>query len=385
MTPFPREAYAPLEPYAPDRRPVPVDLSDNTNRWGTHPAALEVIRNAPVEALTRYPSVYADALKEAISRRFGVPVESIATGCGSDDVLDSTFRAAGEPGDRIVYASPTFSMVDPLARMNGMVPVPVEWAPGRPPSPEQLLAPDPALVYVCRPNNPTGEVPPRGWVEALVEAIGPDGPILLLDEAYADFDDGGFLEQAASSKRMLVVRTLSKSFGLAGLRVGFAVGAPEVIRQVEISRGPYKVNRVAEAAAVAALDDHEGWIPGIIEEVRTLRSWLAEELTARGTPPLPSGANFLLIPVAGAGGAGATVGEGTAGTADSAGGRGAAAAPPAPGAAARLVTGLREHGVATRPFTDLVGIHEGVRVSMGPRHELEQFLEAWDDVMGLER
>jgi histidinol-phosphate/aromatic aminotransferase/cobyric acid decarboxylase-like protein len=125
-----------------------------------------------------------------------------------------------------------------------------------------------------------------------------------------------------------------------------------VIRQVEISRGPYKVNRLAEAAAVAALDDHEGWIPGIIEEVRSLRSWLAAELTERGTPPLPSGANFLLIPVGGA------------------------------GAAAALVAGLREHGVATRPFTDLVGIHDGVRVSIGPRHELERFLEAWDDVMG---
>lgn len=355
MTPFPRDAYAPLEPYAPDRRPVPVDLSDNTNRWGTHPAALEVVRNAPVEALTRYPSVYADALKEAISRRFGVPVESIATGCGSDDVLDSAFRAAGEPGDRIVYASPTFSMVDPLARMNGMVPVAVPWTPGSPPAVEDLLAPAPALIYVCRPNNPTGEVPPRGWVEALAEAAGPEGPILLLDEAYADFDDGGFLQQAASSSRMLVVRTLSKSFGLAGLRVGFAVGAPEVIRQVEISRGPYKVNRVAEAAAVAALDDHEGWIPGIIEEVRRLRSWLAAELTTRGTPPLPSGANFLLIPVAGVAGVGRT--------------------------AAKLVAGLREHGVATRPFTDLVGVHEGVRVSIGPRHELERFLEAWDDVM----
>lgn len=347
MTPFPREAYAPLVPYAPDRRPVPVDLSDNTNRWGAHPAALAAVRGALPEDLTRYPSVYAEGLREAVARRFRVPPESVATGCGSDDLLDSAFRASGEPGETVAFPAPTFSMVEPFARMNGMVPVALAWPPGHPPAPESLLETRPALVYLCRPNNPTGEVLPRAWVERLVEAGGPAGPILLVDEAYADFHGEGFLEAAPSTPRLLVVRTLSKSYGLAGLRVAFAVGHPEVIRQVEISRGPYKVNRVAEAAAVAALEDREEWVPPILQEVRRNRVWLAEALSARGFRPLPSGANFLLVPVPDAAG---------------------------------LTAGLRERGVAVRPFPALEGVGDGIRVSIGPRHELETFLEALVEV-----
>jgi histidinol-phosphate aminotransferase len=347
MSPFPRKVYAPLEPYAPDRRPVEVDLSDNTNRWGTHPAALDLIRNAPVEALTRYPSVYADAFRAAVAARFGVPPESVATGCGSDDLLDSTFRAAGEPGERIAYATPTFSMVETFTRMNGMEPVALPWLPGVPPEPEALLASRPALVYVCRPNNPTGEVVPRSWVERLLEAGGEGGPVVLLDEAYADFHGEGFLELAPTTSRLIVVRTLSKSYGLAGLRVAFAVGAPGVIREVEISRGPYKVNRLAEMAAVVALEDREGWVPPILDEVRRNRGWLEARLEERGFRPLPSGANFLLLPVPDA---------------------------------RSTVASLRERGVAVRPFPDLPGVGDGVRVSIGPRHELDRFLEALDDL-----
>lgn len=349
MTPFPRDAYRPLQPYAPDRRPIEVDLSDNTNRWGTHPAALEVVRTAPVEALTRYPSVYADAFRSAVAARYRVPLESVATGCGSDDLLDSTFRAAGEPGERISYLSPTFSMVETFARMNGMEPVPLPWPPGAPPEPEALLACDPALVYLCRPNNPTGEVLPRRWVERLLAAGGDAGPVVLLDEAYADFQGEDFLESAPRTRRLVVVRTLSKSYGLAGLRVAFAVGAPEVIREVEISRGPYKVNRLAEATAVVALEDREGWVPPILEEVRRNRGWLQERLVDRGFRPLPSGANFLLVPVSDA---------------------------------AVTVAALRERGVAVRPFPDLHGVGDGIRVSIGPMHELERFLAALDELPG---
>jgi len=346
MSPFPRPAYAPLDRYTPDRRPVPVDLSDNTNRWGAHPGALAAVQQSGIEDLTRYPSVYADDLREAIARRFDVPADCVATGCGSDDILDSAFRAAGEPGERVVFPSPTFSMADMTARMNGMVPVPIEWIPGSPPPPHVLLAQDAALIYVCRPNNPTGEVVSRAWVEELVHGVGEAGPLVLLDEAYADFLGDGFIQEAARSPRLMVARTLSKSYGLAGLRVGFAVGHPEVIRQVEISRGPYKVTRVAEAAAIAAVDDREGWIEGILEEVRRNRSWLDAELRTRGFSPLDSGANFLLIPVADVRSA---------------------------------VAGLRERGVATRPFPDLPGVGDGLRVSIGTREDLERFLEALDD------
>jgi len=375
MTPFPRPVYAPLEPYAPDRRPVEVDLSDNTSRWGVHPGALEVVHSADPEDILRYPAVYADRLKTAIARRYGVPEEAVATGCGSDDLLDSAFRASGEAGDGVAYVPPTFSMVEIFARMNALEARPVldeDAAPsaepglGPLPSPEALVAAAagevdgvPAggsagggLVYICRPNNPTGELQPRAWVEAVIEegeARGDRAPVILLDEAYADYAPDDFLEVAVRSRRVLVVRTLSKLYGLAGLRVGFAVGAPEVIREVEKSRGPYKVNRVAEAAAVAALEDREGWIPGIRAATLESRARLAFELAARGYTPLPSSANFILVPV---------------------------------DDAVFVTASLRQEGVAVRPFPGLPGLGDAIRVSVGPATELDRFLQALDRVYG---
>lgn len=349
MTPFPRDAYQPLTRYAPDRRPVEVDLSDNTNRWGTHPAALRVLREAPVEDFVRYPSVYADGLRTAIARRFGISEESVTTGCGSDDLLDSTLRAAGEPGEGVTYQPPTFSMVEIFARMNGMVPTPVGSGARKLVEPEALLDGGPAVVYVCRPNNPTGEVQPREWVERLLAAAGPKGPIVLLDEAYSDFADDDFLEPAARSTRLLVVRTLSKAYGLAGLRVGFAVGPRDVIAEVEKSRGPYKVSRPAERAATAAIADEEGWVPRIVGFVRAERARVTKELEARGLRPFPSSANFVLVPV---------------------------------DAAGSMTTALRERGVAVRPFPDLPGIGDTVRVSIGPREEMDRFLAALDETLG---
>jgi histidinol-phosphate aminotransferase len=373
MTPFPRAPYRPLEPYAPDRRPIPVDLSDNTNRWGTHPAALRVVREAEPEALLRYPPVYADALKGAVARRFGVGGDAVSTGCGSDDLLDSVFRAACDPGEGVCYLPPTFSMIEIFARMNGLEPRPVERpgpgpeAPfGTLPDPDRLLAERPGLIYLCRPNNPTGEVVPARWVQDLLARVGDDGPVVVLDEAYVDFlDDPAeeLVKMAVASRRALVLRTLSKAYGLAGLRVGFALGAPEVIRELEKSRGPYKVSRLAEAAAVAALEDREGWVPEIVGAAREERARLVRELTARGLPPLPSGANFACLPLAGTPLA-------------------RAHGPDEPDSAALQVTAaLRERGVAVRPFPALPGIGEAIRISVGPTHEIDAFLQALDEVL----
>ena len=144
----------------PTGRPVDVDLSDNTNLWGTHPAALARIQDATSDDLARYPELYADRLRAAVARRFDVGGDCVTTGAGSDDILDSAFRAAFGGGATVRYPSPTFSLVEPLARMNGIGARAVPWSEAAL-DPRLLLEEDPDLVYVCRPNNPTESCFPK--------------------------------------------------------------------------------------------------------------------------------------------------------------------------------------------------------------------------------
>ena len=245
-------------------------------------------------------------------------------------------------------ATPTFSMALPLARMNGMPARSVPW-PEALDDPALLLRDQPTLVYVCRPNNPTGHVAPTDWVEALVSLAGEDGPLILLDEAYVDFGGDSFASRAVEHPRLLVSRTLSKAFGLAGLRVGYAVAAPPTALEVEKSRGPYKVGRLAAAAAAAALNDAEGWVARTVAECIENRSLTLTGLRDRGLEPLPSQANFILFR--------------------------------APGGDARAdALAIRERGVAVRPFPgDYPGGDDALRVTVGPWSMMESFFAALDE------
>jgi len=349
---FPRPDYRTLSRYDPERSPVEVDLSDNTNLWGAHPEALEIVRGAGDDDLARYPELYAGNLREVAARHLGVPSDLICTGCGSDDLLDAAWRACAEDGGVVRYAAPTFSMVEPFSRMNGRIPKAVGWS-GALADPSRLLEDDPVLVYVCRPNNPTGHQAPLAWLERLIDdaaALPGGGPLVVVDEAYADFAGESYAHRAVERDRVLVTRTMSKAYGLAGLRVGFGTGSREVVDEVEKARGPYKVNRVAGEATCAALADDSGWAAARIEETLENRERLAEALRRRGLPPLPSATNFLFLEVP----------EGQA------------------RAAARA---LREHGVAVRPFTGEADVGDGLRVSVGPWTMMEAFLSALDAVL----
>ena len=352
MTPLPRPDYGALTRYAPDRRPVAVDLGDNTNLWGTHPAALARIRAADADDLARYPEPYADVLRRAVAERFGVKPDCVTTGAGSDDVLDSAFRAACGPGGVVRYAAPTFSMIEPLALMNGLVAEAVPWAAALC-DPPRMLEGGPDVVYVCRPNNPTGESAPCDWLERLLDAsasLDGDGPLVVLDEAYADFADQTWVSRAPAHPRLLVARTTSKAYGLAGLRCGFGVARADVALEVEKSRGPYKVSRLAAEAAAAALRDETGWMARTVLQCRANRARLEAELDRRGVARLTSTANFVCVR--------------------------------APSSSARDdALALRALGVAVRPFTDVPSIGESLRVTVGPWPMMESFLVALDRLL----
>ncbi len=344
-----RPEYRAVSAYDPGRTPCDVDLSDNTNLWGANPAAVAAVHRAGDDALTRYPPVYVPALKTAIAEMLGVDPKNVTTGCGSDDVIDSAMRAFCAAGDVIAYPEPTFGMVGTFARMNVARPVPLAMVSGVDLDVDALLGARAAVTYVCRPNNPTGTLFDAAAVARLDrEAHG----VVLVDEAYIDFArEAGVAQVAATSERTIALRTFSKAFGLAGLRVGFAVGPEALIAEIEKSRGPYKVSALAEQAALAVLATGREWTSARTDEVVVNRERLAVRLMSLGLRVVPSTANFLLVPL------------------------------PRGSSARDWNVQLRARGVGIRPFPGLPGLGDCMRVTIGPWPMMERFLAAIEELM----
>jgi histidinol-phosphate aminotransferase len=340
-----RALYDDVPLYDPKRAPVELDLTDNTNLWGMPPAAERTLREMPVARVTRYPSLYAAELKEALAAYVGAPAECIVTGCGSDDILDSAMRAFGEPGDVVASPEPSFAMIPIFARMNALAYAGRTELPSQQPDLDALLAARPRILYLCSPNNPTGALTARETIE---RAVRESPGVVFLDEAYAEFAGVSAVDLAQRVTNLLVIRTMSKAFGLAGLRVGYAIGHPALVQAVEKSRGPYKLNAMAEQVALAALRNDLPWVREHVALAVRLRERLATELQARGAAPLPSHANYLCVPVANA----VAVGQ-----------------------------ALRARGVAARPFEALPHVGDTLRVTVGPWPLMERFLSAFDAAM----
>lgn len=340
-----RETYRSISLYAPNRAPADIDLSDNTNLWGVPPAAQRAINATASSVVTRYPALYASELKQAIASYAGLPSEMIVTGCGSDDVLDSAIRAFGEPGDVVAYPDPSFAMIPIFAQMNGLIGVPIPLAMHNDADADRYIATNATISYLCTPNNPTGASFSRDAITGV--ASGVDG-ILIIDEAYAEFAGWNCLDLLARFPRVVITRTLSKAFGLAGLRIGYALGDPVLVAEIEKSRGPYKVNGIAERAAVAALTEDRGWVEEHVRDAIANRERLAQSLSAIGFAPLPSDSNFLLVPVPDA---------------------------------MQLDRRLRERGIAVRPFVALPGIGDALRVSIGPWAMMDAFVGALREIV----
>ncbi len=335
-----RPEWRDLAVYSPVRSPVDVDLSDNTSRFGVPPSALAVLRGEAATDVARYPSAYGTGLKAALAEYAGVSEAEIATGCGSDDILDAAFRAFARPGERFAHLTPTFPMAARFATLNTLEACEAPLAADGSFDPGALLAGDPAVTYLCSPNNPTGASLDPEAVERVLERA---GGVVVVDEAYAEFTAGGRIGEAPGRRGMVVVRTLSKAFGLAGLRVGYACAERSLVREIELVRGPYMVSSLAERAAEAAVRNDLAWVRERAAEAVRMRGRLAAELRARGYAVLPSDANFVLVPLPGA---------------------------------PRIAAAMRAAGVAVRSFEALPGIGDALRITAAPWPELERALAA---------
>ena len=328
-----------IVPYPTERTPCTADLSDNTNLFGAPPAALRELSRSGQEEITRYPGLHARRLREALADYAGVRPDQIVSGCGSDDVIDSAVRAFAEPGERLAYSDPTFSMIPVFAKVNGLVPTPVRFASSGDIEPDALLATGARIIYICSPNNPTGSVATRRLVDRVIERA---PGIVIIDEAYGEFTDDGRVSEAPAHDRVLVTRTLSKAFGMAGFRLGYGTGAASLIHEIEKVRGPYKENAPAERAAACALREDVSWMRDLAAQAVRNRDRFADALRAHGFDPLPSAANFLLVPIT----------EATA-----------------------VARRMRERGVAVRPYPGLPNIGDALRITIGPWPMMELALE----------
>lgn len=336
--------------YAPQAlADVTLDLRDNVNLWGAAPSAVTVVRAIAPESVRSYPRADADELLSALASRLGVATTSIVAGCGSDNLIDACFRAIAEPGASVAYCDPTFSMVPTFARLNGLTPIAVPLTADGAMDVDALLATRASLIYACSPNNPTGGVTPRTELLRLFDAA---PGVVLLDEAYAEFTESQDLRvEAARRKNVLVTRTFSKAWGLAGLRVGYAVGSAELVAALRRARGPYVVNAAAERAAVAALLRDEAWMRVAAVEARVQRVRLSRALQGRaGVTVWPSEGNFVFASVA--------------------------------GSASDIAARFAERGIAIRAFSGLRGIGEAVRIGVAPAPMMDRVIAALDEVFG---
>ncbi len=349
ITALARESYRGIALYSAPRGRCAVDLSDNTNLWGPPPAALRALRAVGEAEVARYPVAYEPALSNALADYAEVPPEMIACGCGSDDVLDAAIRAFAEPGEILCVPDPSFSMIPVFARANGLRPVLIPLTRQLDADADAMLETGARIIYLCSPNNPTGGSFSRKAVEQIVDRA---PGLVIIDQAYVEFGGDNFTDLALSGRPVLLTRTMSKAFGLAGLRVGYGIGSPELIAEVLKARGPYKVNALAERASIAVLDSDRAWVSEHVNKVIANRSAFRTQLAERGLASLESSANFVLIPVRHC-------------------------------AAASLI--LERAGIRVRPLPGLSGIGDAVRIAIGPRDMMQRCLDALvsQHVMGL--
>lgn len=292
-------AYVPGKSTGADGRPL-IKLSANENPLGTSPAAVAARGTAGDQS--RYPDPDSTGLRQALGALHGLPPERIVMGTGSDELLNLAAQAFAGPGDEVLYVRYGFSVYDIAARRCGATPV---VAPDRDygTDVDALLACVTArtrVVFLANPNNPTGSHVGADGIARLHAALRPD-ILLVIDQAYAEYvedgaDDGAFA-LAASTRNVLVTRTFSKIYGLAGERVGWATGDAALVDMLNRIRGPFNLSLSAQATALAALADQAFVAASRAHNLAERARFVAalEALGNHGLRPLPSQANFVLI------------------------------------------------------------------------------------------
>ena len=281
--------------------PGAIKLASNECPGGPLPSARAAIAAAAGE-VHRYPDMGVSALANRLARKFDFPLERVAVGCGSVALCQQLVQALCVPGDEVVFAWRSFEAYPIVAQIAGATSVRVPLDPTHTHDLDALLAaitPKTKLVFVCNPNNPTGTANRRAELVRFLDQV-PPNVVVALDEAYREFvtdpDVPDGMEFARTRDNVVVLRTFSKAYGLAGLRVGYLVGPAELAEMVRRVYIPFSVNSLAQIAALASLDA-EDEMRERCAEIVTERQRVADELLALGYAVPETQANFVWLPL----------------------------------------------------------------------------------------
>ncbi|MBI3988235.1 MAG: histidinol-phosphate transaminase [candidate division NC10 bacterium] len=328
-----------------------VKLASNENPLGPSPLALQAIRNALGE-INRYPDGGGYYLRRALARKFDLVMGYFILGNGSNELIELAARCFLTAGDEAIIADPAFVVYKSVAQMTGSRQILVPLRDYRHDLEEMAkrVTSKTKMIFVGNPNNPTGTSVEPGEIEAFMTEV-PEDIIVLFDEAYYEYMPEDLqpntIRYVAEGRYVLTLRTFSKIYGLAGLRVGYGMAPPPLVELLNRAREPFNVNSLAQAGALAALDDANHLATSRrLNEIG--KRYLYEQLSMLGLSFIPTAANFLLVDVGGDGGA--------------------------------IAQALMRKGVIVRPM-GMYGLSRHLRVTIGTPQENERFIRALQEVL----
>ena len=343
MMPYFRPAIDATAGYIPGEQPKPgtsvLKLNTNENPYPPSPEAIAVLQNLDGEWLRRYPDPYGREFCNAVSQALRIPAPWIVLGNGSDELLTLLMRACAEGRDRpIVYPTPTYVLYPTLASFQPAQAIEIPYGPDFQLPIDALVAAQAALTLIATPNSPTGHVVPLADLRILAtKATG----IVVIDEAYVDFSETDALPLVQEFDNVIVLRTLSKGYSLAGLRLGFAVAQPSLIAPLFKVKDSYNMDAIALRVGAAAMID-QSYKNACAERVKRSRDRLTAALQKLEFVVLPSHGNFVL------------------------------ATPPG-GNAEDLYLALKAQGILVRYFKQ-PGLDDKLRITVGTDPQIDQLM-----------
>jgi histidinol-phosphate aminotransferase len=327
----------------------PVILSRNENAYGPSEKVIAAMRGT-VHTANRYPLEQDEELRDRVAALHGIKAERIVFGCGSSEILTTAVASFAGPGKKIITASPTFELPAHSAQIEGseVITVPLDKSFAH--DLNAMLAKADAstgLVYICNPNNPTASITPRAEIEDFLQKL-PRTAMVIIDEAYHHYvaptaSYASFIDKPVDDDRVIVTRTFSKVYGLAGIRVGYAVASAEVAQKLSARCIPADVNLAAAVAAVGALED-QAFVRACVKHNADNRQEFFNQANGRMVRAIDSHANFVMMN----------------------------AQRPAP----QVIEHFKKNGVLIgRPFPPL---DEYIRVTLGKPSEMTEFWRVWD-------